>query len=252
MDSASLRIIQNYLKQNDLKQDEINQSNDSRINFCNSENYDSDDAFHTKNKRYYIIDKNKTVSAARYRNNDSIKDKCCEDIKIAICGKMGTGKSHLAEYLKNYYGFYITSFAKRLKQLAKELFNMTGKDRGLLIDFATKMRDIDKAVWIRAMFCSIQNKEDIVIDDLRLKNEYETLFQNGWILVKLDTDENIRIQQLQNKYGEKYNMHHQHFNSITENDVVNLNDECFHFVIKNGDYSNLINYIESKNYYSLI
>ena len=56
-------------------------------------------------------------------------------MKIAITGKMGSGKSYLADKISNKYGFYIASFAGRVKELAKELFNMVGKDRGLLINF---------------------------------------------------------------------------------------------------------------------
>ena len=94
-------------------------------------------------------------------------------MKIAITGKMGSGKSYLADKISNKYGFYIASFAGRVKELAKELFNMVGKDRGLLINFATKMREIDSEVWIRTMLKSIKGKENVIVDDLRLKNEYD-------------------------------------------------------------------------------
>ena len=168
-------------------------------------------------------------------------------MKIAITGKMGSGKSYLADKISNKYGFYIASFAGRVKELAKELFNMVGKDRGLLINFATKMREIDSEVWIRTMLKSIKGKENVIVDDLRLKNEYDILRVNGWYIVKLEIDENKRELQLREKYGvDEAKNHIAHSKSETENDVVGLDDESFDLVIRNdSDYMILDSMISS-------
>ena len=47
------------------------------------------------------------------------------------------------------------------------------------------MREIDSEVWIRTMLKSIKGKENVIVDDLRLKNEYDILRVNGWYIVKL-------------------------------------------------------------------
>lgn len=168
-------------------------------------------------------------------------------MKIAITGKMGSGKSYLADKISNKYGFYIASFAGRVKELAKELFNMVGKDRGLLINFATKMREIDSEVWIRTMLKSIKGKENVIVDDLRLKNEYDILRVNGWYIVKLEIDENKRELQLREKYGvDEAKNHIAHSKSETENDVVGLDDESFDLVIRNdSDYMILDSMVSS-------
>ena len=154
-------------------------------------------------------------------------------MKIAISGKMGSGKTYLAENISKKYGFYKASFAGRVKELASELFNMRGKDRGLLINFATKMREIDEEVWIRSMLKNIHYKKNVIVDDLRLKNEYDKLRKNGWYIIKLDIDEEKRKLQLKDKYGvdEAY-QHIAYSNSVTENDVVGLSDESFDLVIR--------------------
>ena len=154
-------------------------------------------------------------------------------MKIAIAGKMGSGKSFVANKIVQEYGFVQLSFAKRVKELACELFNMQGKNRSLLIDFATKMRSIDRDVWIRSMLVDCENHTKVVVDDLRLNNEYHTLKQLGWYLVKINIDENKRLDQLKNKYGYDYYSHIEHANSITENDVVSMDDSAFNFVIRN-------------------
>ena len=166
-------------------------------------------------------------------------------MKIAICGKMGTGKTYLADYIAKKYGFIKTSFAKRLKTLAEELFDMTHKDRGLLINFATKMREIDSRVWIKAMFRDIKNVDNVVLDDLRLNNEYITLKESGWFIIKIDINENERISRLKQKYGEYYEEHRECFNSITENDVIDLDDSHFDMTITNDNSDEMLEKINN-------
>ena len=156
-------------------------------------------------------------------------------MKIAITGKMGSGKSFVANKLVQNYGFVQLSFAERVKELACELFNMQGKNRSLLIDLATKMRSIDRDVWIRSMLVKCEKHSNVVVDDLRLNNEYHTLKQLGWYLVKINIDENKRHEQLRSKYGYDYISHIEHAQSITENDVVSMDDSDFDYIIRNDD-----------------
>jgi len=108
-------------------------------------------------------------------------------LRIAICGRAGSGKSTLADYLVKTYGFEKYSFAGAVKEIARELFGMTEKDRALLQNIGTKMRDIDNGVWIRYVMNRIiaDGCEDVVIDDLRYLNEALFLKSNGFIIVKL-------------------------------------------------------------------
>tara|TARA_Y100000389_G_scaffold202779_1_gene249171 strand:- start:12498 stop:13058 length:561 start_codon:yes stop_codon:yes gene_type:complete len=157
-------------------------------------------------------------------------------MKIAISGKMGSGKSFVAEKIVEEFGYYKTALAAKVKELAGELFDMKYKNRGLLINFATKMREIDSYVWINCVLRETKDISDnIVLDDLRLQNEYETLKSKGWFLIKIDIPEEIRLHRLVEKYGTKFVEHQNHFQSFTENDVVTMNDNCFDLVIKNDD-----------------
>tara|TARA_Y100000389_G_C17313948_1_gene439453 strand:- start:214 stop:765 length:552 start_codon:yes stop_codon:yes gene_type:complete len=167
---------------------------------------------------------------------------------IAITGKMGSGKSFLTEKILREFDCYeTTSFASRVKELAIELFGMSLKDRGLLINLATKMREIDPDVWINCVFRFINKKKSnnfVVIDDLRLANEYSILKSSGWFLIKIDIDEQNRQNRLKIIYGDEYESHKTHFNSITENDVVSMDDSNFDYVIRNdNDIENVIEII---------
>ena len=81
-------------------------------------------------------------------------------MKIAICGKMCSGKSTLANHImRTFPGYQKYSLAKRVKELCVELFDMKGKDRELLITFANSMRDIDPNVWIKQVLKETKDKE---------------------------------------------------------------------------------------------
>ena len=60
-------------------------------------------------------------------------------MKIAINGPMCSGKSTIANIIKEHNDRYsIYSFGGRVKELAFELFGMRNKDRSLLINIAPK------------------------------------------------------------------------------------------------------------------
>jgi len=131
-------------------------------------------------------------------------------ILVAFTGKMGSGKSTAAKTLEEF-GFERFSFATKLKELAEDLFEMKEKDRKLLQDFGSALREIDQDVWVKylmrkiglCVFRCIEDKQParIVIDDLRYLNEAHILKQNGFILVRLIClNESLRFDWLQ-KHG---------------------------------------------------
>ena len=73
--------------------------------------------------------------------------------QIAITGKMCSGKSTIANMLKEYDDrFKIFSFGNKIKLLANELFDMDlkNKDRCLMIAIGSKMREIKDAAMEKA------------------------------------------------------------------------------------------------------
>ena len=139
-------------------------------------------------------------------------------MKIALCGKMGAGKTFIADKLVNDFKLEKYSFASKVKELATELFGMVGKDRLLLQTLADKMKDIDKDVWVKYTINSMLEKNNIVVDDLRFHNELNYLRNNGFITIKLLISEETQGERLLNKYGE------QHYKHLLGK---NHNSECF-------------------------
>lgn len=113
--------------------------------------------------------------------------------RFAIGGKMGTGKSSLADFLMKCFQFKKYSFAAKLKELAADLFDMEVKDRQLLQVLGTKVREVEKDAWCGYVLKQIRADKSrrVVIDDMRYLNEAELLQKNDFTLIKLYTPDSF-------------------------------------------------------------
>ena len=142
-------------------------------------------------------------------------------MKIAIYGPMCSGKTTIANIINDYDKTYeIYSFGQKIKDLAKELFNMEGKDRSLLINIADKMRDIDEDVWAKYLINKTKDKENCIIDDLRFQNELNYL--HDWKIICLTTPLNIRKQRIIETYPKDYQDHIKNMEHKSETDKLNF------------------------------
>ena len=46
--------------------------------------------------------------------------------------------------------------------------------------------------------------EHFIIDDVRYKNEVIKLKENGWLVIKIDIDDDLQIERLKNAYPENW------------------------------------------------
>jgi cytidylate kinase len=143
-------------------------------------------------------------------------------MKIAITGKICSGKSTLAEKLKTELKLEKHSFGNNVKKYAKELFNMEYKDRKLIQDFAEKLKEIDNDIWIKQLDKEIKDKNNIVIDDLRFLNEYNYLKKNNFIIIKLLIDKNQQIKRINNTYESKAFEHIERLDHVSELNIDNI------------------------------
>ena len=83
------------------------------------------------------------LNIIKYNNKTLLEFKLHNINRIAIIGKICSGKSFLANYLEDKYKFTKLSFADPLKKIAKEYYGMVNKDRELLQELALKMKEIN-------------------------------------------------------------------------------------------------------------
>jgi hypothetical protein len=154
---------------------------------------------------------------------------------ILISGKITSGKTYLTEQLillGKKYGIHYKklAFAKRLKELCYELFDMqqgdNNKNRDLLVNFAQKMRDIDQDVWIRPVLREINDNptSTFIIEDGRFPNEIINVKNKGFYCIRLEINEDIQKQRIIEKYGDKWESHWNNRHDISDTAVDNMDD----------------------------
>tara|TARA_B100000700_G_C14448787_1_gene580624 strand:+ start:58 stop:579 length:522 start_codon:yes stop_codon:yes gene_type:complete len=149
-------------------------------------------------------------------------------MKIAISGKMCSGKSTISKIIQEYDNRYeIFSFGKKIKILANELFgiDVNIKNRSLLIEIASKMREIDINVWANYIINQTKDKEYCIIDDLRFQNELELLEKNGWKIIQLNINEDLQLDRIKNLYKEDYKDHIKNKNHLSEKNKLKFKVE---------------------------
>ena len=153
---------------------------------------------------------------------------------IAIAGKMCSGKSTVANYLKERYNFKICSFGEPVKRYAALIFGDNTKNRPIIQDFAQKIKELDEDVWVNYLLRNIDqndnqdgnqndNQDDnIVIDDLRFPNEYDALHKRGVAIIKIDIDRAFQIHRLKETYPNNYDCHISRIDNISETHIDNI------------------------------
>ena len=122
-------------------------------------------------------------------------------MRVALIGKMRSGKSTIAELLEENLGYTRLSFGTRLKQFAHEVFDVEEgvKPRKLYQDFGQHCRQIDPDVWVKWVERDMGDNRLVVIDDLRQPNEYEWAKKNGFLLFHVKCSDEVRLMRMKNK-----------------------------------------------------
>ena len=153
-------------------------------------------------------------------------------MKVAICGRMCSGKTTLANYImRTFPGYQTYSFAQKVKDLCVELFAMKGKDRPLLINFANKMREIDPDVWVNQVLQQTNGETHCIIDDVRYQNEVDALIQDGWTFIQLHVPREIQKQRIKRMYPQDYRDHIQAMDHISEQNCFVFPEGYPHLVL---------------------
>lgn len=130
-------------------------------------------------------------------------------MKIALFGKMRSGKDTVAKILIEEYGFTRYGFGDGIGRVIKEYFPEAwagGKPRGHYQFIGQQFRKLNEYVWIDYTLNTIFEdgrpyrifgKEfNVVIADGRQLNEAKRLKEAGYLIVKVETPEELRIQRM--------------------------------------------------------
>ena len=165
-------------------------------------------------------------------------------MKLAVTGKMCSGKTTLCNYLCSVEPrFQIFSFGKKVKEVATDLFGMDPltKDRPLLTSLGQKMREIDSEVWINYVIEQTKDKEFCLVDDLRYQNEYEALVKNGFEIIQLEVSDELQEKRIREVYPDNFEDHLSERTHLSEQNTFQwLNEEHPHLSIDSSEDVNEI------------
>ncbi len=128
---------------------------------------------------------------------------------IGLSGLKGSGKTTVAKYLSDYYGFERINFKDGLVKEMTERFPSTLIEcakwydmdvdqlferkpavvRALMQEYGTEVRRVDDPdYWVTYWEQSVQDVGNVVVDDVRFQNEYEAVKMRGGTTIQIIND----------------------------------------------------------------
>jgi len=154
---------------------------------------------------------------------------------VLICGSKQSGKDTVGKILVNYYGFVRFSIATKIKEICRELFNVSVNEihdeipqqsRVVLQKVANAMRSIDQDVWInyliKSMYTTVQQGKKIVVTDVRFEREIDKLKE-------VFHDVKIVVIKLKRRIDND--------DDVTETSVDLISDDKVDYVVENQDWT---------------
>jgi hypothetical protein len=144
-------------------------------------------------------------------------------MNIAFSGKMCSGKSTCADHAVQTIGFdkaVRLSFADPIYSIADKYWGMKEKDRDLLIFIGESWRKRDPMIWVKILLKKVKELNDqgisVIVDDLRMKQEFDALRDAGFYIVRLNVSEVEQETRIRQLYPEQYDHHLAKRNNSTE------------------------------------
>jgi hypothetical protein len=156
-------------------------------------------------------------------------------VRVAMSGKMRSGKDSFSDRLVSKYGFRKYAFADRLKEVAREMYGMPPgiKDRHLLVELGRKMCEVDQLVWVNYVLGKMPLRQDVVVSDMRFQYEYHALKAFGFVMVRVNVDEATRVARV-TRHGSKVDLA-----LMTDKSETDLDNCAFDYTVNGDTYDSL-------------
>jgi dephospho-CoA kinase len=125
-------------------------------------------------------------------------------MKIAFVGKMRSGKDTAGDYLIKNHWITKLAFGDEIKKVIQRYFPHLlegSKPRKVFQKIGQLFREFDPDVWVKQLrktynIKRVQGNSNFVITDVRQMNEVEFLKSEGFVIVKVETDEELRLERI--------------------------------------------------------
>lgn len=156
---------------------------------------------------------------------------------------MGAGKSTVANYLRDTYGYSKFAFGSKIHSECKLHGNET---RSEMQSYGQMMRKIfGKNIWCDYVYKQSQGINKVIIEDGRQLNEYDYYVNLGYLPVGIVTNDDIRIKRLKKRINYVFDpTTSQHETEVQARECIN---KCKVKVYNNSeDYNDFVREIENK------
>jgi dephospho-CoA kinase len=116
-------------------------------------------------------------------------------VNVAIAGKMGSGKSALANYLEATHGYLRLSTSAVVRAVSTLVFG--DEERHHLNALSDAVRRLDPNVWIAATLRNQRETVPLIVDSVRYVSEAEYLRSNGFQIWRIQTPHPLRAIRLE-------------------------------------------------------
>lgn len=134
-------------------------------------------------------------------------------MKVAIVGKIRSGKDTVGSMLIKEYGCFRMAFGDEIGKVIRDYFPdalKEGKPRFHYQHIGQRFRDLDPDVWVKQLDKSmkiayVKGVRRFVITDMRQMNEYNFLKAQGFQVIKVETADEIRLERM-NANGDAFTL----------------------------------------------
>jgi len=173
-------------------------------------------------------------------------------MRVALYGPMCSGKTYLANYLVNNYGYLRMGFADKLKEVAQDLFgidpsNKNNFNRKLLQEFSDDIKKWGgEDIFVKHFVERLPNMTEfsVVCDDLRYPFEAEALRKKHFKIISVNCYENIRQERILKLYPDTSPEAQQH---KSEQDYKEIEPDYTVWSNNPSDVKKLDQIVNSKN-----
>lgn len=119
--------------------------------------------------------------------------------KIAITGRMRSGKDTVAAYIGHHYSHTLMGFGEGVADVIATYFPEAwadGKPRKHFQVIGQGFRQLNPDIWVDDLVRRMKGLDRVVVTDLRQQNEYERLKQLGFTILKVEAGEAERIERI--------------------------------------------------------
>lgn len=160
-------------------------------------------------------------------------------MKIALLGKMRSGKDTVAKYFVENLDFKEYKLSTGITEIVNTYLSDSktkASTREIYQTIGETMRSLDGRVWVDKLLRDVENNNDmfknVIVSDVRNEKDVEILSSKGFVIVEVYADDEVRMERILKSSNEPFE--HDRFYHYTETGIDNISKELIDIRINNN------------------